>query len=147
MRQALQGGGAASISGAASSRPFPPECSSMRRGFARLRARVGPRRIESGSSFVYIGFCLTMGSACRYSAVPGTLSIIDSSREGAAMFNVSRRDFLRAAVVSPAIAAAPRLAAQAPARGRRLKVQFTPGGHTSPLQMYAMFTDAMFHDV
>src|SRR5688572_9455517 len=78
---------------------------------------------------------------------PGSLSIIDSTERKQAMFNWSRRDFLRAAVVAPAISAAPRLAAQRPSPGPKLKVQFTPGGHTSPLQMYAMFTDAMFEDV
>jgi hypothetical protein len=67
------------------------------------------------------------------------------------MSNWSRRDFLEAALVtaavSPIIDAARLHAAQAPARGPRLKVQFTPGGHTSPLQMYAMFTDATFQDL
>src|SRR5262245_53811527 len=67
------------------------------------------------------------------------------------MPNWSRRHFLGAALataaVAPANGAARFGAAQAPARGARLKVQFTPGGHTSPLQMYAMFTDPMFQDV
>ena len=66
------------------------------------------------------------------------------------MTNWSRRDFLGAALAtaaSPALEPARVRAAQAPARGARLRVQFTPGGHTSPLQMYAMFTDRTFQDV
>ena len=67
------------------------------------------------------------------------------------MSNWSRRDFLGAALATAAVPAtveaAPLRAAQTPARGARLKVQFTPGGHTSPLQMYAMFTDPLFQDV
>ena len=66
------------------------------------------------------------------------------------MSNWSRRNFLGAALAAAAasrLEAAPARAAQASARGPRLKVQFTPGGHTSPLQMYAMFTDPSFADV
>lgn len=31
--------------------------------------------------------------------------------------------------------------------GRKLRVQFSPGGHTTPLQIYAMFEDPLFADV
>src|SRR5688572_14039220 len=79
------------------------------------------------------------------------LSIIDSHPLEFTMSNWSRRDFLQAALataaVLPNIDTARLCAAQRPARGPRLKVQFTPGGHTSPLQMYAMFTDATFQDL
>ena len=69
------------------------------------------------------------------------------------MPTLSRRSFLGSAVgsIAPpgalAGAAAPAaLQAQTP-RGQRLRVQFTPGGHTSPLEMYAMFEDPLFSDV
>ena len=63
----------------------------------------------------------------------------------------TRRTFLARTVGSVAVPAAIAAAAAAPAaqsrRDQRLRVQFTPGGHTSPLQMYAMFEDALFSDV
>jgi type 1 glutamine amidotransferase len=66
---------------------------------------------------------------------------------------LSRRSFLGSAVGSVALPAAlaGAAAAAAPAaqtaRGQRLRVQFTPGGHTSPLQMYAMFEDPLFSGI
>ena len=61
----------------------------------------------------------------------------------------SRRHFFASAL---AVAAMPQVFADAAAqtaqrgRGPRLRVQFTGGGHTSPLQMYAMFEHPMFAD-
>ena len=68
------------------------------------------------------------------------------------MSDLTRRRFLGSTVGSVALPAAiAAAAAAAPAaqsrRDQRLRVQFTPGGHTSPLQMYAMFEDTLFADV
>jgi Trehalose utilisation len=68
------------------------------------------------------------------------------------MSDLTRRRFLGSTVGSVALPAAiAAAAAAAPAaqsrRDQRLRVQFTPGGHTSPLQMYAMFEDPLFGDV
>ena len=67
------------------------------------------------------------------------------------MSNLSRRHFLAsalaAAAVPSAFADAAAQATQSGARGPRLRVQFTGGGHTSPLQMYAMFETPMFADM
>src|SRR5687768_9653124 len=82
----------------------------------------------------------------------GWLSGRDLNTEST-MNNFSRRDFLGSACAAVAVPsatirdadlreetiAAPPNASQRLARSRRLRVQFTPGGHTSPLQMYAMF--------
>ena len=61
------------------------------------------------------------------------------------MASFSRRGFLGSALASvalpTAVMGAGRHAVQAGRRAQRLRVQFTPGGHTSPLQMYAMFED------
>ena len=64
------------------------------------------------------------------------------------MNTFSRRQFVGAALGAPLAARAnAAAAAQRTSRNNRLKVQFTPGGHTSPLQMYAMFVDPLFDDV
>jgi Trehalose utilisation len=68
------------------------------------------------------------------------------------MSNLSRRNFLGAAL---AAAALPKLALDAAAapvpqagrNGQRLRVQFTTGGHTAPLQLYAMFESPLFQDM
>jgi hypothetical protein len=64
---------------------------------------------------------------------------------------LTRRGFLASAIATvslPTSLPAPAAAQAVPARrGQRLRVQFTPGGHTSPLQMYAMFEDPLFKDV
>jgi len=67
------------------------------------------------------------------------------------MARISRRTFLgTAAGYATTLAGAGELLAQAtPAtssRQRRLRVQFSPGGHTAPLQIYAMFEDPLFQD-
>ena len=68
------------------------------------------------------------------------------------MSTLSRRSFLGSAVAATAISKtfAPAAAAQAPRVGqseRRLRVQFTTGGHTSPLEMYAMFESPLFRNL
>jgi type 1 glutamine amidotransferase len=73
------------------------------------------------------------------------------------MSKFSRRDFIGSAVTTAIVARGfPRVLAtrdsspvpqpsQSPAR--RLRVQFTPGGHTAPLQIYAMFETPLFQDL
>jgi type 1 glutamine amidotransferase len=67
------------------------------------------------------------------------------------MSKLSRRNFLGSAVaalaVPQALAAVQGGSSPQVGRTQRLRVQFTPGGHTSPLQMYAMFEDPTFHDM
>jgi hypothetical protein len=69
------------------------------------------------------------------------------------MSDFSRRHFLGSAFAAVAVppaakaAFAPAVQRTSAARNGRLKVQFTGGGHTSPLQMYAMFVDPLFQDV
>ena len=67
------------------------------------------------------------------------------------MSDCSRRNFLGAAL---AAAALPKLVLDAAAvpipqagRNGRLRVQFTTGGHTAPLQLYAMFETPLFQDM
>jgi hypothetical protein len=45
-----------------------------------------------------------------------------------------------------AVSAEP-IAAQAGSSTKRLRVQFSPGGHTAPLQIYTMFEDPLFADL
>jgi hypothetical protein len=58
------------------------------------------------------------------------------------MPNLSRRGFLGSSL---AVAAAPKVSPAAPAAP--LRVQFTPGGHTAPMEIYAMFEDPSFRDL
>jgi type 1 glutamine amidotransferase len=68
---------------------------------------------------------------------------------------ISRRNFISSAIgstvgaaaIPDVLAAVPAAPAQAARTTRRLRVQFTPGGHTAPLQIYAMFEDPVFKDV
>lgn len=63
------------------------------------------------------------------------------------MSNISRRSFLVSAVAATTLSESSS-PAQVSQRGRApLRVQFTPGGHTVPLQMYAMFEDELFRDL
>ena len=62
----------------------------------------------------------------------------------------SRRHFIGSTAGSALAAAVlPRAAgaAESAQPAGRLRVQFAPGGHTSPLQMYAMFESALFQDM
>lgn len=66
------------------------------------------------------------------------------------MSTVSRRKFLASAGAAAALAplASTSTSAQTPAAApRRLRVQFTSGGHTVPLSVFTMFTDPLFADV
>ena len=63
------------------------------------------------------------------------------------MPNISRRSFLPSAV-GAALLPRPSLFAQAQQNARPpLRVQYTTGSHTVPLQQYAMFDDEMFRDL
>ena len=74
-----------------------------------------------------------------------------SRDEEGSMAALSRRHFIGSTAGSALAAAV--LPARGWARPRaaqpagRLRVQFAPGGHTSPLQMYAMFESALFQDM
>ena len=67
------------------------------------------------------------------------------------MSKVPRRNFLSgtvAAFMAPRLLAGSQAApASRAGRAQRLRVQFTTGGHTTPLQIYAMFEDALFQDM
>lgn len=65
------------------------------------------------------------------------------------MPSLTRRHFLGSAAGSAVAAAVlPHAsAAGAAQQTRRLRVQFATGGHTSPLQMYAMFESSLFQDL
>jgi type 1 glutamine amidotransferase len=68
------------------------------------------------------------------------------------MSEISRRKFIGSTATSLLLAQTVGSVAKgeliaAPVRGladRRLRVQFSPGGHTAPLQIYAMFEDPLF---
>ncbi|HUB32274.1 MAG TPA: ThuA domain-containing protein [Bryobacteraceae bacterium] len=62
------------------------------------------------------------------------------------MSDVSRRSFLAGAAGTAALAGKP-MAAQTTGHAPALRVQFTTGSHTVPLNQYAMFDDALFSDL
>jgi hypothetical protein len=61
-------------------------------------------------------------------------------------YPLSRRGFFTSAAAAIAVPAQSVAPPQAVSGGSKLRVQFTPGGHTSPLEMYAMFEDDLFRD-
>ncbi len=66
------------------------------------------------------------------------------------MSTVSRRSFIGSTFVAAAMSNTFVSVEAAQARrvqSGRLRVQFTTGGHTSPLQMYAMFESPLFRDL
>jgi hypothetical protein len=68
------------------------------------------------------------------------------------MSDCSRRNLLGAALAAAAIPKLALKAAAGPApqagrNGQRLRVQFTTGGHTAPLQLYAMFEKPLYQDM
>jgi type 1 glutamine amidotransferase len=70
------------------------------------------------------------------------------------MSSLSRRRFLSTTAAGLLVPSAIGLgssseleAAQTSKGERRLRVQFSPGGHTAPLQIYAMFEDPLFEDL
>ena len=71
------------------------------------------------------------------------------------MSKFSRRQFIGSTAASVLLAktvgsVATAESAEPPAENsahRRLRVQFSPGGHTAPLQIYAMFEDPLFADL
>lgn len=66
------------------------------------------------------------------------------------MAGLSRRQFVGSTMGSALAAAVLPVTVPAHAatrQGGRLRVQFAPGGHTSPLQMYSMFESPLFQDM
>jgi len=68
--------------------------------------------------------------------------------------NLSRREFITSTasgLILSGVAGTATLAQNAPKADatprRRLRVQFSPGGHTAPLQIYAMFETPLFRDL
>jgi len=62
------------------------------------------------------------------------------------MVNFSRRSFMALGAAAAAAPASSVASPQQSSSAGALRVQFTPGGHTSPLEMYAMFEDPLFRD-
>src|SRR5262245_48721081 len=59
---------------------------------------------------------------------------------------VSRRQFLTTAAIATVVSGR-ELPAQTRTASSRLRVQYTTGGHTVPLQQYDMFEDPLFADL
>jgi Trehalose utilisation len=67
------------------------------------------------------------------------------------MTQFSRRKFIGSTAAGVLLAGTvrtePMMAQSEGSSKRRLRVQFSPGGHTAPLQIYAMFEDPLFADL